>query len=86
MLLVFGFFLEKRRLYLLEFKIDIMEVLKEKGYNTNRIRKEKLLSQSTLTSIRSGKVPGAKLDTLCELTGLQPGSIIRYIPDDNKTE
>lgn len=69
----------------LKFKIDILEVLKEKGYNSTRIRKEKLLSQSTLTDIRAGKVPGAKIDVLCELTGLQPGSIIKYVPD-NKQE
>lgn len=71
---------------MLEFKIDILELLKEKGYNTNRIRKEKLLSQSTLTSIRAGKVPAAKLDTLCQLTGLQPGSLIRYVNENSKTE
>lgn len=71
---------------MLVFKLDVLELLKEKGYNTNRLRKEKLLSQSTLTTIRAGKVPAAKLDTLCQLTNLQPGSIIKYIPDGNKTE
>lgn len=66
---------------MLEFKIDVLKALKEKGYNTNILRKEKLLSQSTLTGIRAGKVPTAKLDTLCKLLELQPGSIIRYVSD-----
>ena len=68
----------------LEFKIDIMKELKKRGYNTTKIRKEKLLSESTLTSIRKGVVPCAKLLTLCELLELQPGSIIRYVSDDPK--
>lgn len=66
---------------MLEFKIDVIQDLKKNGYNTTRIRKEKLLSESTLTDIRRGKVPAAKLDTLCKLLEKQPGSIIRYIPD-----
>lgn len=67
---------------MLEFKIDILEDLKKNGYNTTRIRKEKLLSESTLTDIRRGKVPAAKLDALCKLLNKQPGSIIRYVSDE----
>lgn len=68
----------------LEFKIDILGELKKKGYNTTRIRKEKLFAESTLTSIRNGVVPVAKLETFCELLERQPGSIIRYVFDDEK--
>ena len=67
---------------MLEFKIDVIQELKKNGYNTTIIRKEKLLSESTLTDIRRGKVPAAKLDTLCKLLKRQPGSIIKYIPDE----
>lgn len=72
---------------MLEFKIDnILERLKEKGYNTSRLRKEKLIGENALTSIRKGVVPGIKtLNTLCELLELQPGSLIRYV-NENKTE
>lgn len=72
---------------MLEFKIDnILERLKEKGYNTGRLRKEKLIGENALTSIRKGVVPGIKtLNTLCELLELQPGSLIRYV-NENKTE
>ena len=67
---------------MLEFKIEVIQELKKSGYNSSRIRKEKLLSESTLTDIRRGKVPAAKLDTLCKLLNKQPGSIIRYVPDE----
>ena len=35
---------------LLSYKIDILATLKEKGYNTNRLRKEKLLAEGVLQS------------------------------------
>ena len=66
---------------MLEFKVDIMQELKKNGYNTTRIRKEKIFSEGVLTDIRRGKVPTTKIDTLCKLLNKQPGSIIRYIPD-----
>lgn len=66
---------------MLEFKIDVLSELKKRGYNTTIIREKKLLSQSTLTDIRRGIVPAAKLNTLCMLLEKQPGSIIRYVPD-----
>ena len=37
------------------YKIDIIAALKSAGYNTNTIRKEKLLSEGTLQSLREGK-------------------------------
>lgn len=61
---------------------DIMEELKARGYNSTKIRKDGLLSQSTLTGLRAGVVPLAKLPKLCELLGYQPGYFIRYVPDD----
>ena len=67
---------------MIELKVDILQKLKTAGYNTTRIRKEKLLNERTLTELRRGKMPGTKtLDTLCRLLNCQPGSIIRFIPD-----
>ena len=39
---------------MLKYKIDILEALKEKGFSTARIRKEKLLNESALQYIREG--------------------------------
>jgi len=67
---------------MLEFKIDVMTELKKRGWTTTRIRKESLLGEKTISDIRVGKVPGGKgINNLCYMLGLQPGSIIRYIPD-----
>lgn len=62
------------------YKIDILAALKEKGYNTNRIRVEGLLSQSTLQKFRNKQgVSWENLETLCALLNCQPGDLIEYI-------
>lgn len=63
----------------IKYRIDILAALKEAGYNTNRIRKEKLLSDGTLQLIREGKiVNSANLAKICKLLNCQPGDILEY--------
>lgn len=64
------------------YKINVLQMLKEKGYNTNRLRKEKLLAEGVIQSLREGKaISFSNLEKLCELLDLQPGDIIEYIED-----
>lgn len=68
---------------MLKYKIDVLETLKENGYNTTRLRKEKLINESAIQCIREGKVVGTKtLDSICRLLDMQPGNIIKYV-DEN---
>ena len=70
---------------MIKFKIDIMQALKNKGYNTNYIRQNKLLSEATLQQIRTGKTPGIKsLNVICALLNKQPGQLLEYVPDDQE--
>ena len=63
------------------YKIDILAALKEKGYNTNKIRTEGLLSQSTLQKFRQKQgVSWENLETLCRLLDCQPADLIEYVP------
>lgn len=63
----------------LKYKIDVLKRLKEKGYNTNKLRKEKILSESTIQKFRENKpVSWENLEKLCELLKCQPGDIIEY--------
>ena len=65
---------------MLIYKIDVLETLKEAGYNTTRLRKEKLLNESAIQYLREGKPVGAKaLDNICRLLDMQPGNIIKYV-------
>ncbi len=36
----------------LQYKIDILSALKQNGYNTTKLRKEKLLSEGVIQSLR----------------------------------
>ena len=63
----------------MRYKIDILAALKEKGYNTNKIRTEGLLSQSTLQKFRNQQgVSWENLETLCRLLDGQPGDLIEF--------
>lgn len=61
---------------------EILEKLKKAGYNTGRIRREKLLSEKTVQQIRSGEMVGMKtLNYLCNFMRCQPQDIILWMPD-----
>ena len=64
------------------YKIDVLAALKEAGYNTNRIRKEKLLSEGVLQSLRSKKyISMDNLSRICELLDCPPADIIEFRRD-----
>ncbi|MGN0546898.1 MAG: helix-turn-helix domain-containing protein [Acutalibacteraceae bacterium] len=65
------------------YKIDVLSALKAAGYNTTRLRKEKMLSESTIQKFRN-KLPVSweNLETLCRLLNMQIGDIIEYVPDE----
>lgn len=66
----------------ISYKIDILSALKENGYNTNRLRQEKLLSEGVIQSLRSGKaISLTNVSRICELLQCQPGDILEYTPD-----
>lgn len=68
----------------IRYKIDVLKALKNAGYNTNRLRNEKLLSESTIQNIREGKiVNAANLSRLCKLLNCQPGDILVYEGEEN---
>ena len=62
---------------ILSYKIDILAALKEKGYNTNRLRKEKLLAEGVLQSLRENKpISWSNIEKICILLNCQPGDIL----------
>lgn len=61
------------------YKIDVLAELKNKGYSTYRIRKEKIMGEATLQKIRNNKpVSWENIETLCKLLNCQPGDIVEY--------
>ena len=66
----------------LQFKIDILETLKEKGYSSYTLRKENILSQSTIQKLREGKgLAWDNIERLCMLLDCQPGDLIEYVKE-----
>ena len=65
------------------YKIDVLAVLKEKGYNTTKLRKEKLLAEGVLQSLREKKpISWANISKICELLKCQPNDIIEYVEEN----
>lgn len=67
---------------MIEYKMNVLSALKEKGYNTNRLRKEKLLSESTIQQLRENKIVSwYNIDKICNLLECQVGDIVEHIKE-----
>lgn len=70
---------------MLKYKFDVLDTLKESGYTTTKLRKEKLLGENAIQSLRHGEMVGIiALDKICTLLDMQPGNIIKYVENDKK--
>lgn len=62
------------------YKIDVLASLKEKGYNTTKLRKEKLLAESTIQQLRENKlVSWTNVDRICTILECQPGDVLERV-------
>ena len=67
---------------MLKYKIDVLSTLKEKGYNTNKIRTEKIMGEAMLQKIRKGEmVSWSVFEKLCDLLDCQPADLIEYVKE-----
>lgn len=68
---------------MIRYKFNVMEKLKEIGYNSKRLRDEKLLGESYMTQLRRGDLVSWKtIDTLCRLLNCQVGDLVEYVAED----
>ena len=71
----------------LQFKIDVLAALKEKGITTYAISKQKIMSESTLQKLRSGKgLAWDNIETLCRLLECQPGDLLEFVEEKEDQE
>ena len=71
---------------MIKYKEGILDMLKEAGYSTYRIRKEKLIGERALQNFREESMITA-LDAasrVCQLLGCQPGDLLEYVPDQEE--
>ena len=70
---------------MIEYKIDVMKALAERGYTANKMRREKILSESTMQRLREKKdINTTSLNTICILLRCQPSDILEIIPTDEE--
>lgn len=66
----------------IKYRIDIIAALKEAGYNTNKLRKDKLLSEGVIQALRENKyISLQNISKICELLDCQPGDLMEYVRD-----
>lgn len=71
----------------LKYKINVLEELKKKGYNTNRLRMEKLLGESTIQKLRNNEsISWDNIEKICSLLECQPGDLIEYVKGDEMND
>ena len=64
---------------------EFLDALKKAGYSTYRLRKEKILAESTMQKFRDGEIVTAdNLALVCSLLDCQPGDILEYVQDENE--
>ena len=67
------------------YKIDVLKALSERGYTSTRMRKEKIMSQATMQSIRDGRgITTDTLNTICIILRCQPSDVLEIVPTDEE--
>lgn len=66
----------------LKFKIEVLKALANKGYNTTTLRREKLLAEGVIQSLRENKpISWHNIEKICQLLEMQPGDLLEYTDD-----
>ena len=71
----------------IRYKGDILGALKENGYSSAKLRKEKIFGEKTMQDFRTNaEIPYKTLNKLCSMLGCGVGDIIEYVPDEKPGE
>lgn len=67
---------------MLRYKMNVLDELKQKGYSSYQLRKDKIIGESQIQKIRSGEIASKEtLNCLCKLLQCQPGDLLEYVED-----
>lgn len=70
---------------MINYKIDVLKALSEKGFTCSRMRKEKILSEATMQNLRNKESITLKtLNTICIILRCQPSDIVEIIASDEE--
>lgn len=68
---------------MLRYKIDIMDALDRKGFNSYKAKKTKIISQNTLQKLKNEdtSISLESINRICMVLDMQPKDIIEYVED-----
>lgn len=67
----------------IEYKIDVLKALKEAGYSSSKLRKEKIIGEATIQRLRHKQsVSFEVLSKICDLLNCNIEDILTYVKDD----
>ena len=70
---------------MIQYKIDVMKALAERGFTANRMRREKILSESTMQNLRcGGNITAETLNVICIILRCQPSDVLEIVPTDEE--
>ena len=65
----------------------ILERLADAGWSAYRLVKTRTLGNYSIQQLRDGKpITTTTIDTVCRLTGCQPGDLMHWEPDQERAE
>ena len=77
--------IEGSYIFMIRYKRDILDALKEKGYTSTIIKRDNLLPSQTLQNIKSGKsITLDTLNKLCIMLRCQPSDLIECVVTDDE--
>ncbi len=66
------------------YKMDVLKALKEAGYNTSRLRKDKIMGEATIQKLRENQLASwATIDTICRLLDCNIGDLLEHVKESN---
>lgn len=68
----------------IQYKIDVLKEMKDKGYSSARLRKDKIIGEATIQRLRSKQsVSFEVLAKVCVILGCDIGDILTFVKDDS---
>ena len=59
--------------------VNVLDMLKDVGYTTYRMRREKIIGERALQKFRAGDLPSwHELDVICSILHVEPWDILEY--------
>lgn len=70
---------------MIRYKVEVMKELKKNGYTAGICRRNKILSESTMTHFRRGEeVDWFALNKVCLILGCQISDILEVVPTEEE--